>query len=244
MDSSIKDKLFAGTEAPVRFEFDESVARVFDDMLERSVPLYQECQKLAVSIAGRFLQNGSKIYDLGCSTGTMMIRLANSLPDKSDILFVGIDNSGPMLARASIKLKESKMPYQLIQADIEGDFAMSDASVIIMNYTLQFIPPSRRGAMMKKIFDALKPGGCLILIEKIIAETEELNELLVSGHHDFKRDQGYSKLEIAKKKEALDNILIPLKLSDNIKLLEKSGFNKIEIFFKWLNFAGLLAVKN
>ena len=97
---------------------------------------------------------------------------------------------------------------------------------------------------MKKIFHALVPGGCFIFIEKIIAESEELDELFVNGHHDFKRRQGYSKLEIAKKKEALDNILIPLKLSENINLLEKSGFNKIEIFFKWLNFAGLIAVKN
>jgi len=244
MGSSKKDKLFVGNEAPIRFEFDDSVARVFDDMLVRSVPGYRECQKLAVEIVARRLQNNSKVYDLGCSTGTLIKLLAKSLPDKSGAVFVGVDNSGPMLARARKKLKGLKPHWELIQADIEGNFVMSGASVIIMNYTLQFIPPHRRGAMMKKIFNGLNPGGCLILIEKIKAETEELNELFVSGHHDFKRDKGYSKLEIAKKKEALDNILIPLKLSGNIKLLDKSGFKKIEVFFKWLNFAGLIAVKN
>ena len=191
MNPSKKDKLFAGGEAPDRFEFDESVARVFDDMLVRSVPLYKECQKLAVDIAARFAQNGSKVYDLGCSTGTLIKLLAKSLPEKSGAVFVGVDNSGPMLARARKKLKGLKPPCELIQADIEGDFDMSDASVIIMNYTLQFIPPRRRGAMMMKIFKALNPGGCLILIEKIKAETQELDELFVRGHHDFKRDKGY-----------------------------------------------------
>lgn len=235
--------MFAGGEAPDRFEFDESVARVFDDMLVRSVPLYEECQRLAVDIAARFMQNGSKVYDLGCSTGTLIKLLAKSLPEKSDAVFVGVDSSGPMLARAREKLKGLKPACELIQADIEGDFDMSNASVIIMNYTLQFIPPARRGAMAKKIFKALNPEGCLILIEKIKGETEEMDELFVSGHHDFKRNKGYSKIEIAKKKEALDNILIPLKLSENIHLLEKSGFKNTEVFFKWLNFAGVVAVK-
>ena len=244
MAPSKKDKIFAGAEAPIHFEFDDAVARVFDDMLARSVPMYEECQRLAVKIAKQYLQDGAKFYDLGCSTGTLILRLAESLPQKRDILFVGVDNSGPMLAQAHRKLKGLAPECQLIQADIEGDFALSGASVITMNYTMQFIPPPRRGAMMKKIFHALIPSGCFIFIEKIIAESEELDELFVNGHHDFKRRQGYSKLEIAKKKEALDNVLIPLKLSENINLLEKSGFNKIEIFFKWLNFAGLIAVKN
>ena len=244
MVPSKKDKIFAGAEAPIHFEFDDAVARVFDDMLARSVPLYEECQGLAVKIAAQYLHSGAKFYDLGCSTGTLIMRLAKSLPEKSGILLVGVDNSGPMLAQARKKLEDLKLECQLIQADIEGDFILSGASVIMMNYTMQFIPPLRRGAMMKKIFHALAPGGCFIFIEKIIAESEDLDEIFVNGHHDLKRDQGYSKLEIAKKKEALDNILIPLKLSENINLLGKSGFNKTEIFFKWLNFAGLVAVKN
>jgi tRNA (cmo5U34)-methyltransferase len=244
MSSSKKDKLFAGTEAPVKFEFDESVATVFDDMLARSVPMYMECQKLVVEMAIRFITNGSKIYDLGCSTGTLIQLLATSLPEKSDVVFVGVDNSAPMLARAKKKLLDIDSACELIESDIEGDVEMSNASIVIMNYTLQFLSPSRREAMVNKIFQALNPGGAFILIEKVMAESSKMDELFVQSHHDFKHEKGYSKLEIAKKKEALDNVLIPLKLSENINLLKEAGFDKTEVFFKWLNFAGMIAVKN
>jgi tRNA (cmo5U34)-methyltransferase len=244
MVPSKKDNLFAGTEAPVKFEFDESVATVFDDMLARSVPMYAECQKLVVEMANRFIKDESKVYDLGCSTGTLIKLLATSLPEKSNVVYVGIDNSGPMLERARKKLTGMAQECELIQSDIEGGFEMSNASLIIMNYTLQFLSPPRREAMVKKIFHALNPGGAFILIEKVIAESEEMDDLFVQSHHDFKHKKGYSKLEIAKKKEALDNVLIPLKLSENINLLKEAGFDKTEVFFKWLNFAGMIAVKN
>ena len=243
MSSSKKDKLFAGTEAPFIFEFDESVATVFDDMLARSVPMYQECQKLVVEMAVRFIQNGSNVFDLGCSTGTLIKLLATSLPEESDVLFVGVDNSAPMLARAKKKLVSLNPACELIEADIEGDFEMSNASIVIMNYTLQFLPPPHREVMVDKIFNALNPGGAFILIEKVIAESNEMDELFVQGHHDFKHKKGYTKLEIAKKKEALDNVLIPLKLSENINLLKEAGFDRTEVFFKWLNFAGMIAAK-
>ncbi|MGV7222512.1 MAG: carboxy-S-adenosyl-L-methionine synthase CmoA [Nitrospinales bacterium] len=244
MVPSKKDKLFAGTEAPVKFEFDESVATVFDDMLERSVPMYTECQKLVVEMANCFIKDESKVYDLGCSTGTLIKLLATSLPDKSDVVFAGVDNSAPMLERARKKLNGIVPECELIESDIEADLKMSNASLVIMNYTLQFLSPPRRDAMVKKIFQALNPGGAFILIEKVIAESGEMDELFVQSHHDFKHKKGYSKLEIAKKKEALDNVLIPLKLSENINLLKEAGFDKTEVFFKWLNFAGIISIKN
>ncbi|MCH8208564.1 MAG: tRNA (cmo5U34)-methyltransferase, partial [Nitrospinae bacterium] len=139
--------------------------------------------------------------------------------------------------------KGVKQPWELIEADIEKELEMANASVVIMNYTLQFISPRRRKAMVKKIFDALNPGGCLILIEKVKAESEDLEELFTGRHHEFKREKGYSKMEVSKKRDALDQVLVPLKLSDNIRLLEKTGFRHPEVFFKWMNFAGLIAVK-
>lgn len=238
-----KDKLFAGDKAPARFEFDESVARVFEDMLTRSVPYYKECQRLVLVLTARFLRKGSNVYDLGCSTGTLMRLLSKSLPQTRDVALVGVDNSAPMLARAQRKLKGVKQPWELIEADIEKELEMANASVVIMNYTLQFISPRRRKAMVKKIFDALNPGGCLILIEKVKAESEDLEELFTGRHHEFKREKGYSKMEVSKKRDALDRVLVPLKLSDNIRLLEKTGFRHPEVFFKWMNFAGLIAVK-
>jgi len=244
MSPSKKDNLFASTEAPIKFEFDDSVATVFDDMLTRSVPMYVECQKLVLEMAICFIRNGTKIYDLGCSTGTLINLLATSLPEKSDLIFIGVDNSAPMLARAKKKLMDIAQACELIESDIDGDLKMSNASLIIMNYTLQFLSPPRREAMVNKIFQALNPGGAFILIEKVIAESKEMDDLFVQSHHDFKYEKGYSKLEIAKKKEALDNVLIPLKLSENIDLLKNTGFDRIEVFFKWLNFAGIIAVKN
>lgn len=238
-----KDNLFAGNESPTKFEFDENVARVFDDMLNRSVPYYKECQRLVLALATKFLRKGSNVYDLGCSTGTLMKLLGQSLPPAKDVALVGVDNSAPMLARARRKLKGLKISWDLIEADIEKELEMTNASVVIMNYTLQFIPPRRRTAMLKKISNAIHPGGCLILIEKVRAESENLDELFTGGHHEFKRNKGYSKMEIARKRDALDNVLVPLKLSDNMRLMEKAGFRNPEVFFKWMNFAGLLAVK-
>jgi tRNA (cmo5U34)-methyltransferase len=244
MSTLKKDNLFAGTEAPVKFEFDESVATVFDDMLARSVPMYAECQNLVVEMANRFIRNGSKVYDLGCSTGTLINLLATSLSDKSNVIYAGVDNSAPMLARAKEKLANINSSCELIESDIEGDFEMSNASLIIMNYTLQFLSPLHRETMVEKIYQAMNPDGAFILIEKVVAESNEMDDIFIQSHHDFKSDKGYSKLEIAKKKEALDNVLIPLKLSENIKLLKDAGFDKTEVFFKWLNFAGMIAVKN
>ncbi len=235
--------MFAGDKAPARFEFDESVARVFEDMLTRSVPYYKECQRLVLALTARFVQKGSNVYDLGCSTGTLMKLLAKSLPQTRDVALVGVDNSAPMLARARRKLKGVKQPWELIEADIEKELEMANASVVIMNYTLQFISPRRRKAMVKKIFNALNPGGCLILIEKVKTESEDLEELFTGRHHEFKLEKGYSKMEVSKKRDALDQVLVPLKLSDNIRLMEKAGFSAPEVFFKWMNFAGLIAVK-
>jgi tRNA (cmo5U34)-methyltransferase len=130
-----------------------------------------------------------------------------------------------------------------VEANLESNFELSDASVVIMNYTLQFLPPRRRAAMLKKIYQGLRPGGGLILIEKVRGESDDLNDLFVEQYYTYKQSQGYSKLEIAKKREALEKVLIPLKPGGNRDLLAGAGFRQVDIFFKWFNFAGFLAVK-
>ena len=148
-----------------------------------------------------------------------------------------------MLKKAHGKLKGHLKRCELITENLESDFELSDASVVIMNYTLQFIPPKRRATMLKRIYKGLRPGGGLILIEKVRGESDGLNDLFVEQYHAYKRSQGYSKLEIAKKREALENVLIPLKPGKNRDLLEATGFRQVDVFFKWFNFAGFLAIK-
>jgi tRNA (cmo5U34)-methyltransferase len=243
MPAKKKDTLFKKSTAPGKFEFNEPVARVFDDMLERSVPFYKECQQMVIDLARHFAQKDSAIYDLGCSTGTLLRHLVKAIPKSKNNRFVGLDNSEAMLKKARGKLKGHLKQCELVEADLEGDFELAGASVIIMNYTLQFIPPKRRAAMLKKIYQGLRPGGGLILIEKVRGESDGLNDLFVEQYHAYKRSQGYSKLEIAKKREALENVLVPLKPGKNRDLLTEAGFRQVDVFFKWFNFAGFLAVK-
>ena len=243
MASKRKDTLFKKSTAPGKFEFNEPVARVFDDMLERSVPFYKECQQMVVDLALHFVQKNSAVYDLGCSTGTLLRHLVRTIPETRKIRFVGLDNSEAMLKKARGKLKGHLKRCELIEADLEGDFDLTNASVVIMNYTLQFLPPRRRAAMLKKIYRGLRPGGGLILIEKVQGESDGLNDLFVEQYYSYKQSQGYSKLEIAKKREALEMVLIPLKPGKNRDLLAGAGFRQVDIFFKWFNFSGFLAVK-
>ncbi len=243
MANKKKDTLFKKSTAPVKFEFNEPVAQVFDDMLERSVPFYKECQQMVIDLALNFAQKNSAVYDLGCSTGTLLRHLVRTIPEKQKIRFVGLDNSAAMLNKARGKLKGYLKRCKLVEADLESAFELADASVVIMNYTLQFIPPKRRAAMLKKIYQGLRPGGGLILIEKVRGESEGLNDLFVEQHHAYKRSQGYSKLEIAKKREALEKVLIPLKPGKHRDLLVGAGFRQVDVFFKWFNFAGFLASK-
>jgi tRNA (cmo5U34)-methyltransferase len=243
MASKKKDTLFKKPSAPETFEFNEPVARVFDDMLERSVPFYKECQQMVVDLTLHFAQKDSSVYDLGCSTGTLLRHLVRTIPEKQKIRFVGLDNSEAMLKKAHGKLKGHLKRCELVEADLESDFELSDASVVIMNYTLQFLSPRRRAAMLKKIYQGLRPGGGLILIEKVQGESDGLNDLFVEQYYTYKQSQGYSKLEIAKKREALEKVLIPLKPGKNRDLLTEAGFRQVDIFFKWFNFSGFLAVK-
>ncbi|MGZ8189374.1 MAG: carboxy-S-adenosyl-L-methionine synthase CmoA [Methylosarcina sp.] len=239
-----KDQVFKEqTQKAADFKFGTEVANVFDDMVNRSVPFYGEMQRMMAEQAADYATPGTDVYDLGCSTGTTLIGMNTSIAE--DIRFIGIDESLEMLEKCQSKLKESglKRPYKLRVADLNQSIEISNASVAILCLTLQFVRPINRAKLLKSVFAGLNKGGVLILVEKILAEDSNLNRDFIKYYYDYKRRNDYSELEISQKREALENILIPYKLSENINLLLETGFAHCEVFFKWYNFVGLIAVK-
>jgi len=225
------------------FNFKKEVAEVFDDMLNRSVPFYQETQRMIGEIATDFAVEETNIYDLGCSTGTTLIALDKLLPD--NVNFIGIDYSQDMLDKAQEKMKKHGVSrkYEFICMDLNTELPVANASVVIMNLTLQFIRPLWRKRVVESIARGINERGCLILIEKVLSIDSTLNRLFIKYYYDFKRRQGYDDMEIAQKREALENVLIPYRPEENRTLLLESGFKECDTFFKWYNFCGMLAIK-
>lgn len=239
-----KDKLFQSGTVPEDFTFNDKVAEVFDDMLGRSVPYYSTViDAIAGLLRQHDLQAGT-IYDLGCSTGTTLIELAKRLPE-CNCRFVGIDNAPAMIekARRKAEMFSGTESVHFIEDDITK-IQLEDAGAILCNYTLQFIRPMTRLQFVKKLYKALPSRGICIVSEKIICHDPKMNRHFIAMHHRFKRQQGYSELEIAAKREALENVLIPFSIEENIDLLRQAGFQSVETFFQWFNFASFVAVKN
>jgi tRNA (cmo5U34)-methyltransferase len=226
------------------FTFDQSVADVFDDMLERSIPFYGEVQRMTVELARRFAQPSTAIVDLGCSTANTLLLLAREIPDPS-IRLVGVDSSRPMLDKARGKLEAAGVlgRCDLREADLNGEVKLEASSVVIMNWTLQFVRPLHRDTLIRKIHDNLVEGGCLVVVEKVLGQDSMLNRLYIDLYYDFKTRNGYSQTEIARKRESLENVLIPYRIEENLELLARSGFAVRDVFFRWYHWAGFLAVK-
>ncbi|MBM3416048.1 MAG: carboxy-S-adenosyl-L-methionine synthase CmoA [Bacteroidetes bacterium] len=239
-----KDEVFREEiEKPGDFKFGANVANVFDDMVNRSVPFYAEIQRMMAELAANHAAEGSFVYDLGCSTGTTLIGM-DTMVDPN-IRFIGVDDSQEMLDKCKSKLMElgCSRPYELRCADLSKGIRIENASVVVLCLTLQFVRPIYREQVLKNIFDGLNPGGVLILVEKILAEESQFNRDFIDYYYNYKRRNNYSELEISQKREALENVLVPYKLSENITLLRDQGFHHCEVFFKWYNFAGLVATK-
>lgn len=235
-----RDALFRSTDiGAADFNFGAATARVFDDMLNRSVPLYQEIQRMTVELACRFAQRETRVYDLGCSTGTTLLHLTRACGDLG-LEFIGVDNSEAMLERAREKLAGVRCVLTL--ADIDS-LQPENASVILLLLTLQFIRPVRRAALIRRLATGLVNGGALIVVEKTVSSDSVLNRVFIEHYHQFKMRQGYSMLEVARKREALENVLVPFRLGENLELLHDNGFEVAEIFFRWYNFAGIVALR-
>ncbi len=238
-----RDSLFDVEHINEDFIFNERVAQVFDDMLDRSVPFYHDVILSIAKILQTTLKNGGHIVDLGCATGATLLQLSSLLEEKK-FHYTGIDNSPAMLDKAQLKaeLFSKQECLQFIQDDITNA-PLPSASAFILNYTLQFIRPLNREKFLTRLFTTLRPGGICIMSEKIISHHPGLNRKYIDIYHQFKKERGYSELEIAKKREALENILIPCSLEENRAMLQSAGFTEVEPFFQWFNFVSFLAVK-
>jgi tRNA (cmo5U34)-methyltransferase len=239
-----RDEVFVAPDQPVwDFAFNARVADVFDDMVSRSVPHYREMQRMVCELAEDFARPDTNLYDIGCSTATTLLMLDPML-DPS-VNFIGIDNAPDMLdkARQKIARRATQRSIELRTADLHQGFPMENASVVTMLLTLQFLRPLYRERVMKMIHTGLNDQGCLLLIEKLTSEDTTFNRLFIQHYYDFKRRNGYSDIEIAKKRESLENVLIPYRLEENVLLLKETGFRHVEVFFRWYNFCGIIAVK-
>lgn len=234
-----KDKLFEETPRK-QFAFDESVASVFDDMLERSVPYYKEVRQLCVALALKNLSPNSRVYDLGCSTGTLLLDLHRASPCTLNL--TGIDNSDSMLDRA----RQKSIAYG---ADIQweaGDIMtcqLQPCRIVFCNYILQFIRPLQRQELVSRIHESLEEEGMFIFSEKVISEDKRLHKQMIDLYYAYKKEQGYSELEIMQKREALENVLVPYTEEENRQMLKEAGFSHVETLFRWVNFATYVAIK-
>jgi tRNA (cmo5U34)-methyltransferase len=239
-----KDEVF---KTPIQqssdFKFDQKVVKVFDDMVTRSVPFYIEIQRMISELAGEYAKSKSNIYDLGCSTGTTMVNMNPTVGN--DVKFIGIDDSHEMLKQCRENLVNVgfEREFDLEFADLNKGVEIKNASVVVLCLTLQFIRPLHRVKLLQEIHKGIQEGGCLILVEKILAEESILNRNFIKYYYDFKKRNQYSEMEIAQKREALENVLIPYKLSEDQEMLLNAGFSHTEVFFKWYNFAGIIALK-
>ncbi|MBL7860481.1 MAG: carboxy-S-adenosyl-L-methionine synthase CmoA [Cyclobacteriaceae bacterium] len=238
-----QDNIFKEPKKPDDFSFNKSVVTVFDDMVTRSVPFYLEIQRMMTELAKDFAVPGTRVYDLGCSTGTTLINFDKVLADTID--FVGMDNSEEMLKKCDKNFKDSGLTrkYSLINHDLNSGIQIENASVVVLCLTLQFVRPLYRERLVQEIYNQMNPNACLILIEKVLGEDSLFNRLFIKYYYDFKRRNNYDDMEIAQKREALENVLIPYKLMENREMLLSKGFKYVETFFKWYNFSGMIAVK-
>jgi tRNA (cmo5U34)-methyltransferase len=225
------------------FEFNRTVVNVFDDMIVRSVPLYHESIKRQTGIAANFYQQNSVIYDLGCSNGNIGLSILD-LMGKKEFDMVAVDNSADMIDEYQKRLinRPKSENIRFICDDIR-DISFENASVVIINLTLQFIPVQDRDFLIKKIYDSMLEGGVILLTEKIIHTDDEMTDLQQDFYYNFKKENGYSNLEISQKRDALENVLIPETVESHIERLKNAGFMKTDVWLKWFNFASFMGIK-
>ncbi|MDG0970409.1 MAG: carboxy-S-adenosyl-L-methionine synthase CmoA [Porticoccaceae bacterium] len=244
MSDHSHDNLFAKPLGKVPgFVFDEAVVAVFPDMISRSVPGYATILAHCGELASRYVQPETNCYDLGCSLGATSLAIQSRIEGRRATI-VGIDNSQAMLEKCTeiLSKQQSNTSIKLLHQDI-SDAEITNASMVVMNFTLQFVPMAQRLDLVEKIYAGLNPGGCLVISEKLRFEPESLNSLLGDLHHRFKRAQGYSSLEISQKRDSIENVLIPETLDTHLERLRACGFHSASPWFQCFNFCSLVAIK-
>ena len=225
------------------FTFDERVAEVFPDMIKRSVPGYSNIISAIGMMTARYAQDNTQLYDLGCSLGAATIAMRRNV-QANNCNIIAIDNSQAMLERCERHLSayKSDTPVKVLCDDI-CTIDITNASIVVLNFTLQFIPSAERLALLTKIYDGLVPGGLLILSEKFCFSDDNVNDLLINLHEDFKRANGYSELEISQKRSAIEDIMRPDSIETQLKRLKEIGFSSANSWFQCFNFGSMVAIK-
>ena len=244
MKTDQADTLFANPLEDVSgFRFDQQVVNVFPDMIKRSVPGYSTIISMIGNLAERYAQSDSHCYDLGCSLGAATLAMRHRI-QASNCTLVGIDNSAAMIERCEqvMAADSGELAVELICDDLQT-VTLEPASVVVLNFTLQFISVAERPVILQRIYDALLPGGVLILSEKVAFNDGAHHDLMIELHHNLKRSNGYSDLEIAQKRSSLENVLIPETLDLHRERLKSVGFSSSDVWFQCFNFASLIAIK-
>lgn len=226
------------------FRFDENVADVFPDMIQRSIPGYLSILQTIGDLAADFVTDESNVYDLGCSLGAASMAIARNT-GHCHCNIIGIDSSQAMVERCQRKVQSFSLPNPVVVSCQKAqDVQIEKASMVVMNFTLQFIPPNDRVELLRKIYQGLNAGGILVLSEKIQHETSRGNELLIDLHHKFKRENGYSELEVSQKRAALENVMLTDTFETHEKRLKDAGFDTVVRWFQCYNFTSMVAVKS
>ena len=239
-----KDTLFSmPMNELVDFSFDENTVSVFPDMINRSVPGYSLMQSLTGLVASVKVSQGSRVYDLGCSLGASSMAVLNSVAHQ-DYELILVDQSKPMILKAQHLLNNSlkKVPTQFLYCDLR-DVEIENASLVLLNLVLQFLPPGKRQACIDGIYNGLDENGALLISEKIHSQAQDDQVIVDQLYTDFKKRSGYSELEISQKRQALENVLRPESIDAHRRRLEKAGFSTVLTLMQALNFATLLAIK-
>lgn len=226
-----------------QFSFDQQVVDVFPDMIKRSVPGYSTIIQMIGTLTERYASASSNLYDLGCSLGAATLSMRHNI-HAADCKIIAVDNSEAMLTRCKQVLSADSLdtPVNFILNNIQN-VTIKNSSICVLNFTLQFVPVKERTALLRNIYAGLNPGGVLILSEKVAFKDTPHQTLMTELHHNFKRANGYSELEIAQKRSAIENTLIPETLSCHTDRLRGAGFNSVDVWFQCLNFASIIAIK-
>lgn len=239
-----KDDIYAAPHDQLgEFVFDARVANVFADMIQRSVPGYATTISTVAELASRYVQAGSRVYDLGSSLGAASLAMRHAI-SQPDVEIVAVDNSAAMVERCRLNVETdtATVPVKVVQADVQ-DIDIDNASLVVLNFTLQFIAVEERLALLQKAYQGLRPGGKLLLSEKVVFPDAYLDELNIDLHHRYKKAHGYSDLEIAQKRSALENKLIPETVAQHKARLQQAGFARVDVWYQCFNFMSMIAVK-
>lgn len=239
-----EDRIFAKSKDEAgSFDFNADVAKVFPDMLQRSIPGYAATIKAIGTLASRYVQPGTRCYDLGCSLGAATLAMRRNIK-VAGCQIIAVDQAPAMITRCReiIAADDSDVEVTIVEEDVRK-VGIEQASMVVMNYTLQFLPAEERDAMIGEICNGMFAGGILVLSEKVVDEDDAVEELLMQMHHEFKRQNAYSDLEISRKRTALENVLIPESIATHRARLQHAGFRHIGVWLKHFNFVSIIATR-